>query len=55
MSQGLDPRNTSSISEEETQGNAKDPNLIRSGCDRKTPYPYEPSLKESDTGPKYSV
>ena len=42
MSQGEDPRNTSSPSEEETQGNIEEPNLRRSGLDRKPPSPYEP-------------
>ena len=42
MSQGADPRDTSSPSEEETQGNDEEPNLRRSGLDRKTTNPYEP-------------
>ena len=45
ISQGADPRNMSITSEEETQGNTKDPNLIRSGCDRKTSSSYEPSFE----------
>ena len=42
MFQGSDISDTSSLSEEETQGNAEDPTLRRSRRDRKTPTPYEP-------------
>ena len=42
MSQGENTSNTSSPSEEDTQGNAEEPNLRRSGRDRETPSPYEP-------------
>ena len=42
MYQGADPSYMSSPSEENTQGNYKDPNLISSGHDRKTSSPYEP-------------
>ena len=42
MSQGADPGNTSSPSEEETQGNSKDTNLRSSVSDRKTPSLYDP-------------
>ena len=41
MYQGADPSYMSSPSEENTQGNYKDPNLISSGHDRKTSSPYE--------------
>ena len=46
MSQGEDPSDTSSPSEEDTQGNAKYPNLRRSGHDRKPPSPYDPYFEE---------
>ena len=45
MSQVADPRNMSGPSEEETQGNAEDPNLRSSERDRKTPSPYETTFE----------
>ena len=39
MSQGVDLSDMSSPSEEETQDNNEDPNLVSSGHDRKTPSP----------------
>ena len=50
MSQGADTGNTSSTSEEETQGNAKGPNFRRYGHYRKPPYPYESSLEGNKYG-----
>ena len=42
MYQGSDPRDRSSKSEDETQGNAEEPYLRRYGHDRKPPSPYDP-------------
>ena len=42
MSQGVDPSNTPSSSEEYTQDIYEDPNLRRPGRERKQPSPYEP-------------
>ena len=42
MSQGEDTSDTPSPSEEETQVNTEEPNLIRSRRDRKSSSPYKP-------------
>ena len=55
MSQGAGPSDTSSPSEEETQGNIMDTILRSFERARKPLSPYEPFFKEIKTGPNYLV
>ena len=50
MSQGVDTSDMSISSEEDTQDNAKGPNLRRSGSDIKIPSPYDPSFEGDQYG-----
>ena len=55
MSQVADPSDTSSPSEEETQGNVKGRNLRRSVSDKNHLLHMSHMLKVRDMGPKYLV